>query len=195
MDHVITKPDTNSYWSSRKNILYYEVVRILASTIGADAKSILDVGSANCPYLDWFDWIDQRVSLDIENPYIADGIEAIKQDFLTWEAVEEYDVVLCLQVLEHVQDVEPFTKKLLDMGKTLIVSVPYKWDKLKTDEHIHDPVDKIKMRKWFGRDPNFEYVCSEVLAPVDRLIQVYESFEEPWSGLKQRDRIISRLNG
>ena len=191
---TMTKAEPHSYWASRKDILYYEVVRILTASIGAKAASIIDVGSASCPYLDWFEWIDQKVSLDLNNPYEADGIQAIKHDFLSWEAPLKYDVVLCLQVLEHVPDAERFAKKLLETGKTLIVSVPYNWDETKTDEHIHDPVDKTKMKTWFGRDPNFEYICSEVLAPVDRLIQVYDSFDQPWAGLKQRDRLIHRLN-
>ena len=185
--------DSTAYWSSRKDILYYEVVRILASSIGATANSILDVGSAGCPYLGWFDWIEHKVSIDVENPYKSAGVESLKKDFLTWETEKKFDVVLCLQVLEHVQDAEQFAKKLLALGKTVIVSVPYKWDEMKTEEHIHDPVDKIKMKKWFGRDPNFEYVCTEVLAPVDRLIQVYDPFETPWSGLKQRQRMIRAL--
>ena len=33
-----------SYWEARKNFLYYQVVRIIATQVAEDAKSVLDVG-------------------------------------------------------------------------------------------------------------------------------------------------------
>ena len=36
--------------------------------------------------------------------------------------------------------------------------------------HVHDPVDQQKLRDWFGREPNYEYLCKEVVrrfAPAD----------------------------
>ena len=42
------------YWEARQDLLYYQVVRVLAQGLSKEAASILDVGSAACPYLDWF---------------------------------------------------------------------------------------------------------------------------------------------
>jgi len=184
--------DADDYWTRRKDILYYEIVRILATRIGANANAILDVGSSACPYLDWFDWIPNKTSIDIEKPYSAEGISSYKANFFEWEKDRHYDIVLCLQVLEHIADAKTFAQKLLTMGDVVIVSVPYKWSANKSDEHIHDPVDKRKMKRWFGRPPNFEYICTELLAPVERLIQVYDKIDEPWKGLNSRQRLLKQ---
>ena len=184
----------NEYWDRRKDILYYQIVRVLASKIGVDANSILDVGSSGCPYLDWFDWIPNKTSLDINTPYQSNDVTSYQTDFLTWDKDQHYDVVLCLQVLEHIEDAKAFAQKLLSVGEVLIVSVPYKWPANKSDEHIHDPVDREKMKSWFGRDPNYEYICTEILAPIDRLIQVYDKIDQPWNGLKARQNLLLDKN-
>jgi hypothetical protein len=180
------------YWEERKNILYYQVVRILVDDIGQGAASIIDVGSAGCPYVDWFPSIPIRSSIDLRRPYVASGVRSFTGDFLDWEPDRRYDVVTCLQVLEHVPNAASFAQKLLSIGNTVVVSVPYKWPEGHTKSHVHDPVDETKMRDWFGREPNFSYICTELLAPVTRLVQVYESSPNPWRGLNQRRRRIEQ---
>lgn len=180
----------NAYWEARKDILYYQVVRIICEHIGKKAESIIDVGSAGCPVVDWYPWIPERSSIDISRPYEAADVTSFKEDFLSWMPDKHYEIVTCLQVLEHITDAKSFAKKLLELGKTLIVTVPYKWKEDKTASHIHDPVDEQKMFDWFGREPNFQYVCTELKAPVDRLVQVYEPFPEKWTGLNRRDRVL-----
>ena len=55
-----------------------------------------------------------------------------KADFLRWEAPHRYDLVLCSQVLEHISAKDGsagrFVQKLLRIGRTVIISVPYKWN-------------------------------------------------------------------
>lgn len=184
--------DLNAYWKQRKDILYYQVVRVLASHIGAKANSIIDVGSAGCPYLDWFDFIPVRTSVDLTRPYRAEGIRSYTCDFIGWPEDRRYDLVTCLQVLEHVSDAHAFAQKLLSIGETIIVSVPYKWPAGKTPSHVQDPVDETKMSNWFGREPNFSYVCRELKAPVERLINVYEQFSGTWSALNRRDMMLMK---
>jgi len=186
------KPAQNAYWEKRKDVLYYQVARVLTSHLSKRAKSIIDVGSAGCPYLDWFNHIPNRTSIDLKRPYEAKGVKSITSDFLTWEPDRTYDIVTCFQVLEHVPDAEAFAQKLLKLGKVVVVSVPYKWPKGKTKSHIHDPVDEEKMLSWFHRKPNFEYICREVIAPVDRLIQVYDVMDEPWDATGRRDQLLAK---
>jgi hypothetical protein len=116
-----------SYWEARKNFLYYQVVRIIATQVAEDAKSVLDVGSAGCPYLEWFPDAEQRTSLDLRKPYVASGIKSVTSNYLNWDVDQQYDLVLCLQVLEHVPDAGAFAQKLLASGKIVVASVPYKW--------------------------------------------------------------------
>jgi hypothetical protein len=151
-----------NYWQRRRNHVYLRQVRRLVGSVGADAASILDVGSNGCGYLDWFAWIPHRVSIDIDNPYAGPGVEAVRADFLTHRFPERFDVVLCLQVLEHIPDAESFARRLLASARRhVIVSVPYKWAADRSPYHVHDPVDEAKMLAWFGREPISASVARE----------------------------------
>lgn len=164
-------------------------MQILADHLTKRATSVLDVGSAGCPYLDWFPHVPHRTSVDLKVPYVADTVASVKSDFLTWAPDRHYDVVICLQVLEHVPDAAAFAQKLLKSGKVVIVSVPYKWEKGRTKSHIHDPVTMRKMRKWFGRAPSYEYIVSELAVSGRRLIQVYDDLPA-WRSLGHRDQLL-----
>jgi hypothetical protein len=176
----------NAYWESRQDLLYYQVVRQLIKGLAPDADSMLDVGSAGCPYLDWFRHIPVRVSVDIDRPFAGEGITAIKADFVDWQPDRDFSVVTCLQVLEHVEQPAIFARKLLAAGRIVIVSVPHLWLPGTVDSHRHDPVTERKMRAWFGREPNFSYICREVLVRSHRLIQVYEQSPFIWTNLTKR---------
>jgi len=181
-----------AYWEKRKHLVYYNVIRILVGKLSQDASSLLDVGSGNCPYLEWFDHVDERISLDAVRPYSAPGITSVKQDFLQWSPQDKVDVATCLQVMEHVPAVEEFARKLLDVANVLVISVPYKWPAGRTPGHVHDPVDEAKLHQWFGRKPNYSYMCREITGEVYRLVQVYDQTGKPWRSLKDRERLLSR---
>jgi hypothetical protein len=185
-----SKPAMPSYWDRRKNLLYYQVVRLLAIDLAKDATSVLDVGSHACPMLDWFPAAEYRTSLDLREPYVAPSVQSIESDFLLWAPDRLYDLVLCLQVLEEVPDAPAFAKKLLASGTQAIISVPYKWREGKTSPHIHDPVDEAKLLAWFGREPSFQYICKEVASGKERIICVYDSMPQTWSSLRKRAAIL-----
>jgi hypothetical protein len=93
---------------------------------------------------------------------------------LQFEPGVEFDLVTCFQVLEHVPEPKAFARKLLDLGKVVVVSVPYKWRKGKVRFHPNDPVDEAKLTKWFGRTPVYSHLSEEIeLDRAQRLIQVY----------------------
>ena len=170
-------------------------MRFLTQGLSKDAKSILDVGSAACPYLDWFPDISDKVSLDLNFPYDGPGVTPIKADFLEWQPGRRFDIVTCLQVLEHVPRADLFAQKLLTVGEIVVVSVPFEWEKGRTGSHVHDPVTKEKTRGWFGRKPNFEYICHEVTSESPRLVQVYDRTGIRWQNLKARRLKVERRNG
>lgn len=153
---------------------------------------MLDVGSNNCPYLDWFPKVPERVSVDLLHPYEAPGVVSIKSDFLSWSPSRKFDVVTCLQVLEHIPDAGAFARKLLEVSKVLVVTVPYKWARGGVKSHVHDPVGEEKMLEWFGRRPNFSYRCQKVTADVVRLIHVYDFLPDPWDGLRKREGLLKK---
>ncbi len=190
MTEITVNDLATRYWQERQDALYYQAVRVLAAQLGKHANSVIDVGSCGCPYLDWFPAIEKKTSVDLSKPYEAPGVSSVTSDFLAWQPDGHYDLVLCLQVLEHVPDAQAFAQKLLSTGKTVIASVPYKWEKDRTPSHVHDPVDEIKMLKWFGREPNYSYNCREITSGVRRLIHVYDHSGFVWKSLKQRDQVI-----
>ncbi len=162
-----------SYWSKRESHIYLFAVRQIINKIGNGATSIIDVGSNGCPYLDWFSWIPERYSLDLRKPYKAPGVISVTTDFFKYNPEKQFDLLTCLQVIEHIPNAEAFCHKLLETGRMLVVSVPYKWKAGQTKSHIHDPVDLNKMNYWFGREPNYYNIIQEVESPLQRLVCIY----------------------
>ena len=176
MDDSDQQPDgdaAGSYWSRRADSLYLQYVFFLARVVGRDARSVIDVGSNGCPYLEWLDWIPRKVSVDLTRPYRAPGVESLTGDFLALDIAERFDLGLCLQVLEHIPDVSAFARKLLATTPHLIVSVPYRWEK-GPDDHLHDPVDLAKLSGWFGRKPNYRIVVREPFFKRRRMIAYFD---------------------
>src|SRR5690606_16439743 len=102
--------------------------------------------------------VPNRTSLDLVEPYRADGITSVVSDFLAWEPDRRYDLVLCLQVLEHVRDAKSFARKLLRTGRIVLVSVPYRWPAGVSKNHVQDPVTIEKLVDWFGRMPDHTHL-------------------------------------
>lgn len=166
------------YWEERRETVYLQHVYALSCFIGRNAESIIDVGSNGCPYLEWFPWIENKLSIDLHHPYKAKDIKSIVGDFLKYYPDRVFDLALCLQVLEHVPDVENFARRLLLVARHLIISVPYKWPvgpNTANMGHIHDPVDESKIALWFGRTPDFQMISTERDGRVRRLICYYMS--------------------
>jgi hypothetical protein len=165
------------YWAGRSDMIYYKYIDYIVRVIGVNAKSIIDVGSGNSPYLEWFNWIDKKVSIDIQAPYSSCNVEAITANILDYKFYDKFDICMCLQVLEHVKDPEPFARKLFDLSDLVIISVPYKWPKGVSNGHVNDPVDRKKLEEWTQRKPNHSFVIREPFknsSSASRLISIYD---------------------
>jgi hypothetical protein len=149
------------HWERRKNFDYFKRVADLVRLHGRDAASIIDIGSLECPYLDWFDWIPKRVSLDLHAPYRSSTVESITADFFEWQPPQVFDVCLCLKVLEHINDATRFARKLLATGKHVIVSVPFMWPDGSSRYHVHDRIDQDRLSGWFAREPDVSIVVTD----------------------------------
>ncbi len=152
---------TGAYWRDRMDLIYYQYFKYFIRCLGPNAKSMIDVGSGNVPYLEWFDWIPERVSIDLDYPYQSEKVRGIRGNLLETDLGKKFDLVTCMQVLEHVPEVEAFAKRLTEIGDLLLVSVPYKWPKGLVKTHVNDPVDLEKVVKWFGREPNYHLIVRE----------------------------------
>jgi hypothetical protein len=152
-----------NYTANRKNFLYYEYVDVLVRGLAHDAKSLIDIGSHDIPLIESFDWIADRVTLDIRKPYSSANVRGIQADFFSFVPPKRYDFALCLQVLEHIEDAEAFAQKLLTVADRALVSVPYKWPAGASAYHCQDPVDETKITQWFRRKPDYSLVVMEPL--------------------------------
>jgi hypothetical protein len=169
---------TQSYWKRRSGMIYYRYIEKIIEQLGASAQSMIDVGSGNCPYMEWFDWIPERVSVDIRVPYSSEHVKGIQGDIFKLKFPKRFDICTCLQVLEHVPDAKEFSQRLLQLGQIVVVSVPYKWPNTPkpTPGHVHDPVDYTKLTAWIGREADYKIVVEEPLysnPKSRRLIAVY----------------------
>lgn len=161
----------DSYWKSRKECNYYKKVLEIIRKYD-NCESIIDIGSANTEVLKDIP-IKEKVCLDINKLPANEGIRTIKHDFYKWTPDKKYDIVTCLQVLEHLNDPKTFTKKLLDLGnKVVIISVPYKWPKGFCKYHVQDPVDENKILSWTEKSCDESYIIED--ASVKRIICVYK---------------------
>ena len=152
---------SGGYFRTRNNLLYYDNFYFIMRCIAAESKSLIDVGSGNSPYLEWFDWIPRRVSVDIRSPYSSPNVEGIKGDIHKLEFTERFDICSCLQVIEHVPEPQAFARRLLTLGNLLLLSVPYKWPLGHTAGHLHDPIDEELVQSWFGVKPNWSLLVQE----------------------------------
>jgi 2-polyprenyl-3-methyl-5-hydroxy-6-metoxy-1,4-benzoquinol methylase len=144
----------------------------LAKQYSADAKRVIDVGPGRSRILLDLDWIPEKTAIDLKEMPRLEGVENIHRDFLEYVSDKKYDLVLCLQVLEHLEDPDTFAKKLLKTGRTVIISVPYKWPKGACKWHLQDPVTEKKIKSWIGKDWADHRIVSD--EDGERIIVVYE---------------------
>lgn len=184
MNQQVKKPGSGgyasgNYWRKRSDMMYYKYLDYILRSVGAKSGSLIDVGSGNCPYLDWWDWIPERVSVDIRVPYESEGVKGIQGDIFEMNFDKTFDICTCFQVLEHVPEAGRFAHRLQELGKLVIVSVPYKWgdQPRPTPGHVHDPVTYEKLTGWMGREANYKIIVEEPFgrAKNKRLIALYDA--------------------
>jgi hypothetical protein len=161
-----------SYWKSRKECNYYKKVLEIIERY-SDQTSIIDIGSANTEILKDLPFKD-KTCLDYDKlPEQLSGIKNVKCDFYKWVPDKKYNIVTCLQVLEHLDNPKDFARKLLNISnKVVIISVPYKWPKGFCIHHVQDPVSVDDIFNWTGRDYDESYIIED--KSVKRMVCVYK---------------------
>jgi len=167
---------TGRYWIARSDLVYYQYIKMIIRCIGQDANSLIDVGTGNSPYLEWFDWIDEKVSVDIRVPYESKTVKGIQGNILDMSFNHKFNICTCFQVIEHIAEPIPFAQRLMELGELLLVSVPYEWPRGSASGHVNDPVTYEKLFTWFGREANWSLVVQEPFAGVigRRLFALYD---------------------
>lgn len=159
----------------RETGYFQEVVRLARQYVPAGTR-VIDVGASDSELLSRLDWFPHRTAVDLHYAAQPRGIERVVMDFMDYRPTGACDLVVCLEVLEHLDDPAAFAQKLLRTGATVIVSVPYRWLAGACPTHRQDPVDEAKLQRWTGRGPLEARVVSN---GVQRLIAVYRGDAPP----------------
>jgi len=158
---------------NRKDQQYYRDAWCAIRFFGEGARSIVDVGSSFPPFVMSTDWIPEK---EITSKYfpgnerpcgtanqcvLQDGVQANIMDFYNWQPTKVYDVALSMQVIEHVSNPTRFMRKLLKTGRTVVVTVPYKWDDRHMQSHKHHKIALDDMRQWAGKHESHFWVSQD----------------------------------
>ncbi len=140
----------NAYFKGRWD--YFDIVINMAKKLSP--QSVLEVGPAGCKLVKESKVVDITNNFNGEK-YEVDYLLDIMKDLGSIK--ERFDLIICLQVLEHLEgkQLETFNQ-LYSMTDNLIISVPYLWTS-KT-ELSHYNIDDEKIREWTGNKTPIESV-------------------------------------
>jgi SAM-dependent methyltransferase len=123
--------------TDRLHLRYYDSLFYAAMQFGSKAKSIIEVGCGYDPFLKYMTWIPEKLCVA---PYFADyvkgkenhigaDIEQVTADFMDFKLPNDraFDLLICSQVIEHVENPKDFMQKLIRSARISIISVPYQW--------------------------------------------------------------------
>lgn len=194
-EHDNAASEAYYYWESRKNLIYYQYIDFLVRAFAHDCESLIDIGAKKTSIIENYDWIPERYTLDKEvTPYTSENVKGIQMDFFDFEPAEKFDFATCLQVLEHIPDVEAFTKKIFALANRVLISVPYMWEP-GAEDHVHDPVDLEKLYAWTGREPTYYVIVTEPLIRPgrDKRVICYYHLEDETINLRQVRKRVEKI--
>jgi hypothetical protein len=156
----------------KKRIKKEYITTVIAKVNGYEnCTSVMDVGGGPVGVLFQLPKYKTRILVDPCNLLFFGGdvknLTYIQEDFLTAH-IQPCDVVLCLQVIEHIEDKKKFAEKLYQhTQKYLIVSIPYMWD---VGDRIHDGLNETHINEWFPVLPTQTVLCPIKVTTTRRLI-------------------------
>lgn len=135
---------------------YYNFVN--KKILNFDPETLIEVGPANPILSATFNipakekvWIDTSskeevggYSLDLFNIIFTQGnIMATN----VYSVKEKYDLLVCLQTLEHIKDPKTAINNMWGLAENKIFSVPYNWDPI--PGHVHNNILPETFLSWF----------------------------------------------
>jgi hypothetical protein len=146
-----------SYGEARERYKYLATAINLVRGL-AGGPRLLEVGGGvqrGCKYLERLPAFERTVvEKDQDRGIRLPGVRCCFGRFEDWPVDGRYDVALCLQTLEHVDDPKAFASKLFACAPVVVLSVPYLWPEGGCPGHLHDPIDEAKLASWVGRKPD-----------------------------------------
>ena len=168
-----------NYAEFRKYFNYYkEAFRIAMELRSEETGTVIDVGVKNSTVvLEMFGNGYEKTAMDNDFPKgfkpIDKNIRILDADLFTYNIKTPYNIVMCQQVLEHLDDPQKaFSHLEVLSNDVVVISVPYgSWHKTQ-----HDPIDKEKVKSWTGRTPELESVVEDF--GVKRYVAGYKGGKE-----------------
>lgn len=174
---VGTKPpldDPHGYWARRKaDPLYYMTV-LYSHLFAGQKRSVADVGCHCSPLVLMLPGFKSRFAIDPSPEsrplwngvdgaiYINDTLENVDIPMLTG-GQEVFDLIVCNQVIEHLEEPAAFASMLLSRCNRLIISTTFETPAGAIRGHVQDPISLEKFESWF---PRKMICCFVTRAPV-----------------------------
>lgn len=174
---VVGPVDINGYWAARKDHDLYRLMTSIAFSMFPHAKSAIDVGCYTSGLLVEFDWIPKRIASDKQaylekNWRSVENVSFVPGDAFELEFGDLFDLVISNQTIEHLGDPCGFVKKLLSIGRSLIISTTYETPAGLIEGHIQDPIDLKKFQSWFPVPLDAWCVCYHPSKKIGHIIGV-----------------------
>ncbi|MBA3005980.1 MAG: class I SAM-dependent methyltransferase [Proteobacteria bacterium] len=146
--------DSEGYWADRKNHDLYRLQLGIVRSMFPNVKSAIDVGCYTSAVMVEMDWVPKRVVTDIrtnlsENWSGVEGVQFVPGDAFNLKFEELFDLVLSNQTIEHLENPADFVRKLLQLGKSLVISTTFEVAAGVIPGHVQDPISLEKFNSWF----------------------------------------------
>lgn len=155
--------DLDGYWAKRRKNRIYLTSLLYTHYFCRRKDSVADIGCHCSPLVLMVPGFSRRFAID-PSPASAeawaevDGATYIQGrldevDLPKLIGSEKFDLILCNQVIEHLDDPAPFCAELLQKSRRLVISTTFETPAGHVQGHVQDPIDYTKFRGWFGRKP------------------------------------------
>lgn len=155
--------DPHSYWEKRKNDRVYLMTVLFAHYFCRSKRTIADVGCHSSPLVLLVPGFKQRFAID-PNPRTAplwQGVDGARflncaldeLDIRALIGAEQFDLIVCHQVIEHLEEPVKFATLLLSKARRVILSTTFETPADHIPGHVQDPIDLHKFEGWFSRKP------------------------------------------
>jgi hypothetical protein len=184
---------SSEYWRERRTFLFYRHLLCIVQRYAPTAASVLDVGSSLPPFVLLLNWVKSKTILGPKFAgNVAKGgsellslsrieekfrVSVIQADFLEWQpsgmGASLFDLVLCSEVVEHISKPREFVRKLLTVGRVVVLSAPYRWEPCEGRcHHKQNKITRDRIGLWAGRQP-VAYDIVEESSGDQRIICVF----------------------
>lgn len=162
MFDLVTEQEFLSYDRKYYNgrFVYYHAVFQAIQNI--DFASVLEIGPYKSPILRGSDILD-KTSFECHNV----GNVIIHDCDIFPYPINNYDLIIALQVLEHFSDKSRSFFEIVSKCKYFIMTLPYMW---KTNDGVHNNITRETINMW---TLNSVYIKEEIIG--NRILRLYDT--------------------